>query len=219
MRRLALILILLFSIALPAAAQAGGQFCVRSFEDRNGNGTLDSGEPLLTRGISADLVNADSVIVASALLADSPTAAQGVICFQFLTPGDYTIVVASATYNPTTTNTFSASISEGTLPTVVTYGGQRISAAPAATPTGAGDLSAQLGADFLPRVVISLLGALLVMAGMIVLGTLVYLLFFRGRQPYPAYDGPQTGSTSNTLPPVELDDDIPPDTDEIEPVT
>ena len=78
MQRLSfLMLIAVLLTATGVSAQTGGQFCVRSFEDRNGNSTLDPGEPLLTSGISANLLNAESVIVASALLADSPTAAPG----------------------------------------------------------------------------------------------------------------------------------------------
>ena len=209
-------IILLAVISGAAAAQTGGQFCVRSFEDRNGNGTLDGGEPLLSRGVSAELQNADGVIVASALLAESPNAAQGVICFQFLAPGSYSMIVTSADYTATTPTTFEATISQGSIPTLVTFGGQRVSAAPADTATdAAGDGALALDEDFLQRIVLSLLGALVVMAGMIVLGILIYMVAFRERrQDYVPQRAPTTGS----VPPVPPEETTT-DTDEIEPVT
>lgn len=179
-------------------AQSGGQFCVRAFEDRNGNGTLDSGEPVLTSGVSADLLNAENVIVASALLAQSPTAAQGVICFQFLAPGQYSMIITSPDYAPTTPNTVTASISDGALPTVVEFGGQHMVIEPAepANPPGAGLSNLiQLNRDTLPRIVLSALGTLLVMAGMVILGSLIFLLAFRQpRPPERAYYPPAPAS-------------------------
>ena len=197
---------------IPTAwAQTGGQFCARSFEDRNGNGTLDGGEPLLTRGVSAELLNADNVIVASALLSSSPTAAQGVICFQFLAPGQYTMIITSPDYLSTTPNTVSAEISDGTLPTVVEFGGQQMNFAPAEVTSPANSpLGIDLETDVLQRVVLSALGTLVVIAGMIVLGSLIYLIFVR-RKPAPAYPNPTTGN----MPPVVSTTD----TDEIKPVT
>ncbi len=83
-------------------AQGNGQLCVRSFEDRNGNGQLDGGEPLLTRGVNVNLTNSSNITIASALLDQSPTAAQGVVCFPSLAPGQYTVTITSTEYTPTT---------------------------------------------------------------------------------------------------------------------
>jgi hypothetical protein len=204
-----IIIIWIFLLALNGAVQAqtGGQFCVRAFEDRNGSGTLDAGEPLLTGGISADLLNAENVVVGSALLSESPNRAQGVICFQFLTPGQYSLIITSADYAPTTPNTVTASIAEGTLPTVVEFGGQRLAMEPAANITGQTDTVrnltglANLDRDTLPRIVLSLLGALVVVAGMVVLGAIIYLLFLRRPQTYPSRP-PTTGG----LKPVEAEE-------------
>jgi len=208
MKRLGfLILMVLLLAASIAAAQTGSQFCVRSFEDRNGNGALDGGEPLLTGDISVNLLNAEGIIVASALLADAPTAAQGVVCFQFLAPGEYSIAITSPDYQPTTDSLFSTTIGEGALPTVVAFGGQRIASDEAA----AGAARSPVDEELIQRVVLSLLGALLVMAGMIVLGALLYLLVFRNRGPVYRQPVPATG----TMRPVEPAGD----TDEIEPVT
>ncbi|MBZ0303310.1 MAG: hypothetical protein K8J31_26445 [Anaerolineae bacterium] len=203
----------LFLFVRAASAQTGGQFCVRAFEDRNGSSTLDAGEPLLTSGVSADLLNAENVIVGSALLSESPTAAQGVICFQFLAPGQYTLILTSPDFAATTPNTVTASISEGTLPTVVEFGGQRLDLAPASESgtqadnplAGFTDLTS-LERNVLPRVVLAFLGSLLVIAGMIVLGSLIYLLFLRRPQTLePAYYPPASPSTSGKMRPVEED--------------
>ena len=215
MQRLSFVILAALILAATAvSAQTGGQFCVRSFEDRNGNSTLDPGEPLLTSGISANLLNAESVIVASALLADSPTAAQGVVCFQFLAPGNYAVSITSPDYQPTTDSTFSTTISEGTLPAVVAFGGQRLAVdAPVVVDAGTSGLPFDVDSDFLQRIVLSLLGALLVMAGMIVLGALIYLMAFRTRQPVMAQ--PYVVTTTGSMAPVEPASD----TDEIEAVT
>jgi threonine/homoserine/homoserine lactone efflux protein len=213
MRRYIIFLTLCLLLIPAVQAQTGGQFCVRAFEDRNANGSLDGGEPLLTRGISADLLNPENIIVASALLSSSPTAAQGVICFQFLAPGQYSMIITSADYLPTTPNTVTAAISEGTLPTVVEFGGQKIAFEPAAAPEQPSALPFNVdpGPGGLQRIVLSILGALVVVAVMIILGSMIYLLFVRrGLAPIPAYTNPTTGS----LRPVSSDLD----TDEIKPV-
>ncbi len=189
MRYLGLLLVIIALMSSPVQAQAGGQFCVRAFEDRNGNGQLDGGEPFLTRGVSANLLNVDEVTVASALLDDSPTAAQGVICFQFLEPGQYTLSISTADYTPTTPSSFTATISAGTLPTVVQFGGERISAAPVAVATPAEP--GIFDQENLPRIVLAALGMLIVIAAMVVLGALIYALAFRSRRPARPYYVPQ----------------------------
>ena len=223
MKRFAALIAAVFLMLTGAAqAQSGGQFCVRAFEDRNGNGTIDGGEPLLTSGVSADLLNAENIIVGSALLSESPTAAQGVICFQFLAPGQYSMIVTSAEYSPTTPNTVTASISEGTLPTVVEFGGQRILVEPAAAADdqGAGGLTDILSLDNggLPRIVLSLLGTLVVIAGMVVLGSVLYLLFLRRPQvPAAATRDYYAPPTPGPMPPVDDVDIIEDDEDDTVP--
>jgi hypothetical protein len=182
MRRISLILILILVISGVAdAQQTGGQLCVRSFEDRNGSGKLDAGEPLLTRGVSVNLLDAGGITIASALLDTSPTAAQGVVCFQFLAAGQYSVVVTSADFTATTPATVTTTISDGGLPTVVEFGGQR---AGVATLTAGGSTAAPISQEGeLARIIISVLGALIVVAGMVFLGLLVYIAAFRGRRP------------------------------------
>lgn len=179
MRRVFLIALLSLTVFATARAQAGGQLCVRAFEDRNANGVLDAGEPLLTAGISVNLLNAQNVTIASALLDQSPTAAQGVVCFQNLPAGQYTLDLSSADLKPTTPASITTTIADGGLPTVVEFGGQR-----PMVPTPASSAStAGLDRNQIVRIVVSVLGTLVVIAGMAFLGTIVYLIAFR---PSPA---------------------------------
>jgi hypothetical protein len=199
MRRVLIILIIVLALSSITKAQTGGQFCLRAYEDRNENSQFDSGEPFITRGVSANLLNAENIVVASALMDDSPNAAQGVICFQFLTPGQYSLTVTSADFSPITADTFTASIGEGTLPTVVEYGAQRAAVEPLPTPANREFIPADQR-DILQRIVLSALGALLVVAGMVVLGVFIYLIAFRNR-PAPGRT-PATGS----IPAVKITD-------------
>jgi hypothetical protein len=193
MRRISLILILILAISgVAGAQQTGGQLCVRSFEDRNGNGKLDAGEPVLTRGVSVNLLDAGGITIASALLDSSPTAAQGVVCFQFLTAGQYSVLVTSADFTATTPATVTTTISEGGVPTVVEFGGQRAGAATAA-PGGSSAPPLSQESE-LARIIISVLGALVVIAGMVFLGVLVYVVAFRSRRTVTRIN-PTTGST------------------------
>ncbi len=218
MIRLWIAALILLSLSPAAMAQTGGQFCVRAFEDRNSNGIRDTGEPLLNSGVSADLLNAEQIVIASALLSDSPTAVQGIICFQMLAEGQYSLVVTAAEFTPTTPNTLTASISDGTLPTVMEFGARRLDMAPAAAEPAASPLSDR---DMLARMVLSGLGALVAMAGMVVLGVLIYLVIMRPRPAYaPAYPEAVREAaptpTPGSIPPVVASDDSLADTDEIQ---
>lgn len=188
----------LLTTMLPAAsltAQTGGQFWVRAFEDLNENGIYDEGdEPLLTRGIGINLQDANGVILASALLDDSPNAADGLVGFQFLPPGQYAVEITSAVYEATTDDVIAAAITESETPTVVDFGGRRVEAISGAggarSPQEALDLL--LADSDVLRVVASAIGALTVMCGMGLLGLVIYLLVVRGlvqQSTQPAYAG------------------------------
>ncbi|MBI5670628.1 MAG: hypothetical protein HZC41_21765 [Chloroflexi bacterium] len=179
-RRLVFALMVLVSLYGMVAAQSGGQLCVRSFEDRNGNGTLDPGEPLLTRGVGVNLLDSSGVTIASSLLDTSPTAAQGVVCFQFLPAGQYSVVMTSADYTATTPDTITTTISDSGLPTVVEFGA-RLAATPtsAASPTGAQAVDTT-------RVAVSGMAALLVVGFMVFLGMIVFWSAFGRRAPVDA---------------------------------
>lgn len=203
---IALILTMFLGSIAAAAAQTGGQFCLRAFEDRNGNGVFESGEPFLTRGVSANLLNAEGVIVASALMDDSPNAAQGVICFQFLTEGQYSMVISSPEHTATSLDTVSAAISTGTLPTVVEYGAQRLVVEPDPTAAPSLEQILQEQRDLLQRLVLSGLGSLLAMAGMIVVGVFIYLLAFRGRHAPQTTPAALQTPTTGSMPAVKISD-------------
>jgi hypothetical protein len=179
-----LLVMLLFGTA--AAQNDGGQFWVRMYEDRNGNGVRDAGEPLLTSGAAVSLINSQAVVIASALLDESPNSAQGLIGFQYLVPGEYTVVVTSAEYDATTETSFTRIIESDATPTVVEFGGQQFeltSSATSSTPRGLFGLPIYLGEPSqVARVALSLLGALVVAGAMTVLGLFVYSLIIRKRQ-------------------------------------
>lgn len=171
-RRLGLVLVSLLLLSGTALAQSGGQLWVRSYEDRNGNGVRDTGEPLLTRGVSVDLLNADGIIIASALLDNSPNAAQGLVGFQMLPAGDYSVVVTSADYEATNGSQFTTTVSDAGVPPVLEYGATLVEV-PAMTETAAAvDESKPL---------IAAGAAVAVVVLMAVIGLLVYALFFRPR--------------------------------------
>lgn len=184
MRRMGWVIIAaLLLITSAVHAQSGGQFCVRAFEDTNANGKLDAGEALLTRGINVNLLNAQNVTIASALLDQSPTAAQGVVCFQFLAAGQYTIDISSADYKATTPVSITTTISDGGLPTVVEFGGQTITAAVNPSTTTNASTASSADTNQLIRILIASAGTLVVILGMGILGVIVYLVAFGRRQP------------------------------------
>jgi hypothetical protein len=180
LRRLLFALFIFMGIYGTISAQGSGQLCVRSFEDRNGNGQLDGGEPLLTRGVGVNLLNSEGVTIASSLLDTSPTAAQGVVCFQFLPAGQYSVVITSADYTATTPDTITTTIADGGLPTVVEFGAKLSATAAPAT-------SANAQPPDGTRIVLSGVATVLVIGFMSLLGMLVYWFVF-ARQPQPAPD-------------------------------
>jgi len=190
-------------LAIPATAQTGGQLCVRSFEDRNLNGVLDPGEPLLIRGISANLLDGSGVTVQTALLDDSARAAQGIMCFQGLSAGQYTISLASADYTPTASNAFPANVTDSSVE-IFDFGAIL---ATGETPATAEEIAqdraiteqGEISQAQLARIFVSAAGGAVAFGVLTVLGVLIYAIFVRPRQqdsaPYPpqGYYGGDTG--------------------------
>ncbi|MFO7320431.1 MAG: SdrD B-like domain-containing protein [Chloroflexota bacterium] len=176
-RYIALLLLVSLLATGAASAQTGGQLWVRSFLDRNGNGVRDTGEPFLTSGVSVNLIDSDGVIIASALLDDSPNATNGLVGFQLLPPGEYTVQVTSAEYTPTAGETFTLTVSDTGVPPVIEFGAQPVEAveAPASTAAEPG------GAIDEQQLLLASVGALAVMCGMAALGVVVYVLVLRQR--------------------------------------
>ena len=148
-RRLLLCLtsgLLLASVAL-TQAQADGHLCLRAFEDRDADGSLDSGEPLLTAGVNAELRDEAGLVVAGGQMDGSPTAAQGVLCFQFLQPGDYTLLVSSPARTATGDARFPLRIEADAPPQLVDYGAGALTGPAPSTAadshTGSGAAAAQ----------------------------------------------------------------------------
>ncbi|RMF81672.1 MAG: hypothetical protein D6737_04250 [Chloroflexi bacterium] len=199
--RVMLLMWLLFGGAQFTIAQTGGQYCVRAFEDRDGNGERDASEPFLTEGVGATLLDSENVVIASALMDGSPSAAQGVICFQFLPAGEYTMILTSPEHNATTATTFTMMVEESGTPTLVLYGAQRIpeTLTTATSPDTNQSLLDRLDLsdderDLVERLIFSTLGAIIVVMGMIFLGILIYWVVLRNR--YEAIRDPRrtTGS-------------------------
>jgi hypothetical protein len=182
MRRIGLMALfsaLLLSVTAVITAQSGGQVCVRLFDDTNRNGLRDQGELLITSGnLSASLSDASGTVIASTLLANAPTATQGLICFQYLADGDYAVTVVSADYLPITPNTFTAQVSGAGLPVVVEFGGAIN--APVAPSAGRTGLNSILTRPMLERLAASGIGALVIMALAALMGMMVY---FSGLRP------------------------------------
>ncbi len=133
-RRLNLIIDCCLMLALGSSVHAqdtgGGQVWVRAFIDRDGDGARDVSEPLLTSGVTVDLLR-DGVVIASALLENAPYAAQGLIGFQSLEPAEYSVVIAAAQLTPTTPNTVLVQVRDSGLPPIVEFGGRPLVTAPA----------------------------------------------------------------------------------------
>jgi hypothetical protein len=176
LRSVAAGIFLAFWAVLPASAQTGGQFCIRAFEDRDGDGVWAGAisEPLLTRDVAINLLNADGVVVDSGLLENSRTAAQGVFCFQFLPEGQYTALITSAELTATTPMSITALVNAQGEPVVVEYGAQRSAFEPVVSST-----AAATDDNPLLRILLALGGAVGVMLGMAVLGALIYALALR----------------------------------------
>lgn len=172
---------ILLAAALPAFAQTGGdgQFCVRAYEDRNANGQRD-GEPFLNGGLSANLLDSNDIIIASAILDDSPTANQGIICFEGLAPAQYTVVVASADYRATTPDTLTANVQSGDIPAVLEFGAQRVNTALTVVDANTADELTREQA--LERLLMAILGGLVAALVMLVVGLFLFLIAFRGRR-------------------------------------
>ncbi len=171
-----------------AQTESDGQFCVRAFEDRNGNQQLDGGEPFMTRGVAAQLLDAGGVVVATAMIDDSPTAAQGVICFAGLAYGQYTILLTSPDYARTTSDSMTASINPGDLPTVFVYGAQHVAAPAPDSAASQPILTPGEQTALLERVILAAGAALIVLVIMLALGVVIYFVAFRSRLQHAVPD-------------------------------
>ncbi|MBC8171914.1 MAG: hypothetical protein H7X77_09580 [Anaerolineae bacterium] len=192
------------ALTIPVLGQqnnADGEFCVRAFEDSSGNGLRDLNEAPLQGGISANLLDGNGIIIASALLDNSPTLARGLICFQFLPTGQYSIEVVSADFRATTASVMTNVVQAGEVPYVMDFGAHRIPT----NPTVATEIiDTEISEAKVMRVVVAVAGAVGAVIMMSLIGFLIYLIVYRNRlrremQQMPAEPyyqrPPTTGST------------------------
>jgi hypothetical protein len=197
--------------AVTALAQTGGQFCVRSYQDTNGNGVLDAeSEALLTRGVGVELLNADNVIIASALLDRSPNADSGVVCFQNLPDGTYSVLMSSADYTATSPRLVERNISVNGLPVVVEFGAQRISSGMVAVPVGGGPRTPEEQQDFILQLAFSTVGTVLIVVLMLLVGMFIYVLRLRRPAPQPVPATAYQRPPDTQQPPVRIEEPPPP---------
>lgn len=191
--------LLLLGVAA-ALAQDTGQICLRAFADGNGNGIRDESEAPITRGVAASLLNDRGITIASLLLADSPFADDGLLCFDGLLAGDYRVVASSSQYQATTATSARAAVRPGAAPARIDFGARRLVGEYLPDPVaivGALDNAAQ---QTLLVAGLAAAGAIVVMS---LLGVGVYVLFIRRRRRRRA-------QRSSTAPPAGL----PPSQDE-----
>jgi hypothetical protein len=200
------------------AQQSGGQFCVHAFEDLNGNGQQDGGEPVLMRDISAQLMDSGGLVIDSAMIEKSPNVTRGFLCFQYLPEGQYTLTVSSAEFQPTTLATMVATIGATDVVTLE-FGGQRLAEA---VETAASSDSTTDDNALIEKMVVAALGTLAVVAAMAVLGGIVYLLVFH-RRLQKALPDPRRRTSTGSYPVVQTDTGsyraVSGDTDSFRPVT
>lgn len=125
MHRQIALLLLLGMLVVPLSAQGPEtQICVRSFEDRNGNGQLDVGE-FIQQDVSAELINADGVVIRTLSLQQSERAESGLMCVEGVPYGTYTLDVISAVYEPVTVSRFEVSV-DAEEPNALVFFGARL---------------------------------------------------------------------------------------------
>lgn len=173
------LLVLTIVVALPLTAQDTGQLCIRAFEDRDGSGVQDASEPLLTRGLNANLLDADGVIVRTAILDNQPTAGRGLICFRALAPGQYAVEVNSADFVATTPGTLAVQITAGEPLIELEVGVQRV------TVSADGVVSTVVQPfdqdRLLERALVAGAGAAAAMLLTLVIGILIYIFTLHGK--------------------------------------
>ena len=173
MRRIGLVfarwLLSCLALACPlyiGLAQDTGQICLSAFADDNGDGMRDANEMPLNRGVAASLLNANDLTLVSQLLADSPYADHGMLCFDQLRAGDYKLIISSSAFNPTSATRAEASVQPGAPPAHIEFGAKPLTTLQSAIPPvdafASSGLLLALAGMALGVVVVSLLGALFV---------------------------------------------------------
>lgn len=181
------------SAAQDAEGDAGdGQFCVRAYEDLDGTGARDAGDPFIQSGVIVNLQDAAGIVIDSQRMEDSPSRGQGLICFRGLAAGQYSVFVTTSLYSATTPDNMTATLGGGQLPALLEFGGQRIESEVAVTVTTTTTATDDSGA--IRRVLVAAAGALAAMLVIGLIGVIVFWLIVRPRT-----------SPTNITPPVDPD--------------
>lgn len=176
---LSLLIVVFAAVVSPAVAQTGGQICLSAFEDVNGNQLKDQGEAPITQDIVVTLADAQGIIVQSLLLDDSPLSSNGVVCFQSLPAGQYTLTASSANYDATTNTSFLTAVDATGNVQRFDYGGKLAISRSTAQPSNTGVMTPQRQSALIERILFSSIGALIAVAVLGFLGILVYWFGFR----------------------------------------
>ena len=181
LKRIPILLFLSLTLVATATSQDGGQICVMSFEDRNGNGSFDENEPPVTQGVAVNLQNADGITLATKLLEASSYAVPGLLCLEDLPRGEYRLLLTSAQYQATTGSVFGALVAPGSAPLRLDFGLTSLAPVAAEEPQSS---TFQLTAEQLQSLRsmgIGLIASMLIGFVMFMLGWLSYSLLFRRR--------------------------------------
>ncbi len=180
-RRLArwLALICAALCCLTSLAQDTGQICVRAYVDQNEDGQRAGSEIPIVRGIAASLLDDRDLTIASQFLEDSPYAADGLLCFDQLLAGEYSVIISSSEYIATTATSAEASVRPGTAPARIDFGAKPL--AVLAGPSAIADLVA-LDADGIQTLLLAAGAAALAIIVMSLLGCLLVALILRRRK-------------------------------------
>jgi hypothetical protein len=169
------------------SAQDGGRFCVRAYDDLNSNGLRDAGETLLSHSIGATLLDANGFIFASATLDTSELSSQGLICFENLPDGQYTVSVTSAEYLATGLDNMTAIVNADSLLVFFDYGGRM--AGSTIAPVSAVTDDDEARKEEIIQLLVAGGGAVFTMLVTIFIGFIIYLLVLRrSNNQQPAYD-------------------------------
>ena len=139
------------------------------------------GDPAVTGGVSGSLYDAAGVTIDARHLDDAADAVRGLLCFDGLAAGDYTIVMTSVEFTVGSDSTFNATVIPGEPPAVFSFGvgafdgGQTTAAL-------AGGLLGDEGVRALEGVGFALFGGLIVSSAVFLLGMLLLALVFRRRR-------------------------------------
>lgn len=177
-RKALLLVILCLLVQVTTAQNTGGQFCVRAFQDTNSNQIRDPGEPFLAGNISVNLMDSSGAIILTGTLEDSANRASGLVCFNNLPEGQYTVQVLSAIYRPTTPDSLTTTIAPGQIPALLEYGAQPI-AQPEVAVESVDEEAEQK--ESIERLIVSMIGSFTAVLVMSIIGLLLFAFVVRPR--------------------------------------